>query len=75
MNFEANAEGTLLIGFGSDRETRHELSEMPAGMDVRASKHCGAWWAVAYRIPFALTDALYGRRPVPGDIMMGNFYK
>ena len=75
LNIETNAAGVALIGFGSNRADRVRLSEMPEGMDVRASRHRGAWWAVAYTIPRTLLEALYGRAPRPGDVMRGNFYK
>ena len=75
LNIETNAAGVALIGFGSNRADRVRLSEMPGGMNIRASRHRGAWWAVAYTIPKTLLQALYGRLPKPGDVMRGNFYK
>ena len=54
MNIEVNAAGCALIGFGTDRERRACLPELPEGMDIRASKHEGGWWALSYTVPAAL---------------------
>lgn len=75
MNFETNAAGVALIGLCVDRYDMKFLDAMPEGMDIRASKHEGGWWAVAYTIPYALIEKLYGRRPEPGAAMRANFYK
>jgi len=75
MNFETNADGVALIGFCVDRSDMRYLDAKPDGMNYRASKHEGGWWAVSYTIPYALLEKMYGRRPQPGDVMRGNFYK
>lgn len=75
LNIEVNAAGIALIGFGADRSSRVRLPQMPAEMKITASVHQGAWWAVAYPLPFSLFRELYGRTPVPGQYMQGNFYK
>lgn len=75
LNIEVNAGGTALIGFGAGRSDRVRLPELPEGMNIRASRHRGAWWAVAYVIPAELLRKLYGRVPAPGSVMRGNFYK
>lgn len=75
LNFETNAGGVALIGFGANRHERIRLPEMPEGMEIQASRHRGGWWAVAYRIPAELFRKLYGRVPAPGSRMRGNFYK
>lgn len=76
INFEVNAGGTALIGFGAQRKGRIRLPQMPQNMNICASKHEGAWWAVSYTIPYALIESLFdGRRPKAGDTMKGNFYK
>lgn len=74
MNIETNAAGAALIAVGEGREGRMPLESCPEGMDIRASKHAGGWWAVAYTLPFALIEALYGRPFAPGA-MRANFYK
>ena len=75
LNIEVNASGTALIGLGQDRQSRVRLPEMPRDMGICASEHRGNWWAVAYRISFALIQDLFGAVPRPGDAMRGNFYK
>lgn len=75
LNIETNAGGAALIGFGPNREQRERLPEMPEGMNLRASRHRGGWWAVAYTVPASLLKQLYGRTPAPGSRMRGNFYK
>ncbi len=75
MNIEVNAAGAALIAVGPDREHRAPLEACPESMDIRASRHGGGWWAVAYTVPFALIEALFGRPFVPGAGMRGNFYK
>lgn len=76
VNVEVNALGVALIGFGAQREDRIRLARLPENMDIRASKHAGGWWAVAYVIPFALIGELFGGRTLlPGGGMRGNFYK
>lgn len=75
LNIEANAAGAALIGIGADREHRTRLDQCPAGMDFRASRHAGEWWAVAYAVPFALIEALFARGLAPGASFAGNFYK
>ncbi|MBR6891110.1 MAG: hypothetical protein IKN05_08980 [Clostridia bacterium] len=75
MNIEVNAAGAALIGIGAGREGRRVLAECPGGMDIRASRHAGAWWAVAYSLPYALIGALFARAFRPGGVARGNFYK
>lgn len=74
INIETNAAGTALIALGAGRGDRVPLTECPPGMEIQASRHAGGWWAVRYRVPFALIASLYGRAPeVPGTLR-GNFY-
>ena len=75
VNIETNAAGAALIALGPDREHRTALTCCPEDMDICASKHAGAWWAVAYSVPFALIGELFGRPFVPGTTFWGNFYK
>ena len=74
VNIEVSASGAALIGIGEGRDGRRRLAACPPGMDIRASRHDGAWWAVAYTLPFALIEALYGRTLRPGATFHGNFY-
>lgn len=74
LNIEVNAAGAALIGLGAGREDRQVLKECPPGMDIRASKHAGGWWAVAYALPFGLVEGLYGRAFDAAGAFEGNFY-
>lgn len=74
LNFEINAGGVALIGLGASRD-RNRLPELPEGMNIRASRHRGGWWAIAYTIPKSLFEKIYGRPPKVGSTMRGNFYK
>ena len=55
INIETNCAGTMHIGFGSGRENRRVLTEIPDGLIVSRSEHNGAWWAVCYLLPCSLT--------------------
>ena len=72
VNFEVSAAGIALIGIGPDRYDRALLPALPEGMDIQASRHEGEWWAVRYRVPFALLRELFGGEP--SARMRGNFY-
>lgn len=72
INFEVSAAGVVLIGIGVGRGNRTSFDSLPAGMDVQHSKHAGGWWAVRYRIPFALIESVFGE--LPSANMRGNFY-
>lgn len=74
VNIEVNAAGAALVAVGKGREHRKKLEACPPGMGFRASKHAGGWWAVAYVVPIALIEQLYGREFTPGGRIRGNFY-
>lgn len=75
LNIETNAAGVALMEIGAERFGRTRLPGVPEGMNIRASRHRGEWWAVAYTVPKDMLKALYGRVPAPGSTMLGNFYK
>lgn len=75
INVEVNAGGAAYISFGTDRWNRTVFEAEPEGMNIRASEHDGEWWAVAYTVPNALLEQLFGRVPQPGGAMKANFYK
>ena len=75
LNVEVNALGAALIGVGKAREGRARLQTPPQGMRFEASRHAGAWWAVAYTIPAAFLRETFGFAPEAGAAMRGNFYK
>ena len=74
VNIEVNAAGAALIGIGPDRTHRTELTACPDGMDIRASRHDGDWWAVAYTIPFAWVEGMFGWSMARYPAFRGNFY-
>ena len=67
INIETNCAGVMHIGFGSGRENRRVLDEIPEGLTVSRSIHDGAWWAVCCFLPFSLTGEIEGE-------FRGNFY-
>ena len=73
VNIEVNAAGAALVAIGPDRHDRRRLADCQPGMDFRASRHDGGWWAVAYAVPFALVSDLYQRDFGPGTPFRGNF--
>jgi hypothetical protein len=83
INFETNAAGALLAGFGKGRHARKRLSpEDLAGFRIVASIHgpidgpYGAdFWTVRYRIPLMLFKNYYGDTIRPGLEGRANFYK
>ena len=74
LNIEVNAAGAALIGLGAGRAGRRVLTACPEGMDIRASRHDGGWWAVAYSLPYALIGRLFDRPFRPEGAAWGNFY-
>lgn len=80
VNFEMNAQGTLLAAFGPDRDHRKPLwPEDIAGMSVISGQEhwpeVGDNWHVDYNIPLGLFRKLYGEEIRPGDRAAANFYK
>ena len=74
INIEVNAAGAALIGLGAGRAGRRALASCPKGMDIRASRHAGGWWAVAYSLPYALIGQLFDRPFRPEGQAGGDFY-
>lgn len=83
MNFEMNAEGVLLLGFGPHRDERELLDFDPAQFSIRADvppygaeKWDKAAYAVEFAIPVSFLERLYGKLDLrPGARMAGNFQK
>lgn len=83
LNFETNAVGILLLGFGPGRENRRRLAEAEiAGFEIVPSirkpvigAHGADSWTLHYRIPQILFEARYGERIVSGTESKANFYK
>lgn len=83
LNFETNAAGALLLGFGPGRHGRRRVRpDELEGFRIRGSVP-GAWdgpvatgaWSVAYRVPQGLFRGLYGDVLRPGIAGRANFYK
>ena len=83
MNFETNAAGALLLGFGPDRENRRRLAEAEiAGFEIVPSIlapvigfHGADFWTLHYRIPMTLFERCYGEKVRSGARSKANFYK
>jgi hypothetical protein len=83
LNFETNAAGAMLLGFGPGR---HDRKRVPpddlAGFRIQGSVR-GAWdgpigadsWTVRYRVPQMLFKKCYGEVLRPGIAGKANFYK
>jgi len=83
LNFETNAAGAMLLGFGPGR---HDRKRVPpddlAGFRIQGSVR-GAWdgrieagsWTVRYRVPQMLFRKYYGEVLRPGLAGKANFYK
>ena len=75
INLECNAQDAMLIGLGRGREDRRGPDRMPGELHLTASLHDGAWWAVAYELPFSFLEAMFSRPFTASGEMRGNFYK
>lgn len=60
INVEVNCAGVMHIGFGSGRDDRRVLQQVPDGVRISHSRHDGAWWAVCYTLPFSLIGRCAG---------------
>jgi hypothetical protein len=80
LNFEMNANGTLLAQFGPDRDHRKPLwPEDVANMSIVSGEEnwpeVGDNWHVEYSVPFELFRKFYGEDVRPGHRAAANFYK
>jgi hypothetical protein len=81
LNFEMNADATLLLGLGTDRHNRLQLQEEEAdGVRVvpgrGVDRHGQPFWSIELSISFSWLKAWFpGFEPVPGANMRANFYK
>ncbi len=76
FNFEINANGALLLGFGRDRESRVRLEEDPSQFDIRVSRFETGGWSLAYRVPLCFLQKYIPTASFhSGNRMQGNFYK
>lgn len=74
LNIESNAAGTVHIGLGAGRPDRKVWTELPEGFSITASKHEGAWWAVAYTVPASFLKEIFGEALGAGCAFRANFY-
>ncbi len=83
FNFETNAAGTVLLGFGTGRHGRVRVPpDDLAGFRIQGSV-AGAWdgpireasWTVRYRVPQLLFRKYYADVLRPGTAGKANFYK
>lgn len=83
LNFEVNAEGVMLLGFGPDRHDRRLLDFDPARFRISADVPPGKaaewnepYYTLQFDIPVAFLEELYGVLELkPGTVMAGNFQK
>ena len=82
LNFETNAAGAMLLGFGTGRHGRKRISpDDLAGFRIQGTVP-GAWdgptgadsWTVRYRVPQMLFRKCYGETLRPGVAGRANFY-
>jgi hypothetical protein len=83
LNFEINAEGVMLLGFGQARENRRLLDFDPALFGIWADVPAGgasAWkepfYRIGFSIPVSFLEGLYGPLGLGcGSRLAGNFQK
>lgn len=76
INFEMNAAGAMLCGFGKERDGRESVHDM--GITLPAPKVTieENSWTLTLLIPFSFIKDLYGRCDFKeGDVLTGNFFK
>ncbi len=81
MNFETNALGTLLLGFGYIRPGRGRLWDIPPEtFQIETTvkdpaQYDGKFWEIGYTIPFEMINRTYGATGLgSGSKIRGNFY-
>lgn len=83
LNFELNAEGVMLLGFGEVREGRKLIDFKPEDFQIAADVPpygSSAWdkpfYTVQFAIPVEFLEGLYGKLELrSGAVMAGNFQK
>jgi hypothetical protein len=75
FNFEMNANGALLSGYGENR-SRRTVSQVSAWHAVCTAEIAEHSWSVLLRIPMELICEVYQREPLKkGDTFTCNFFK
>lgn len=76
LNFECNANGTLLCEYGKNKENRNCLSDLGVALPEVISIKKEDIWGYELFIPLSLIRSIYGNSMFrSGDILTGNFYK
>ncbi|NLJ41542.1 MAG: hypothetical protein GX352_08040 [Clostridiales bacterium] len=84
FNFEINAIGTLLLGFGSNRDDRimvedvfQDLFNIKSSVDRdKADQYSDDQWILEFSIPYSFIEKYYGKQNFEaGKKMKGNFQK
>lgn len=84
FNFELNAIGTLLLGLGSDRNSRSLIEDVSQDIfNIKSSvgkdnvhDYRDDFWTLEFSIPYSFIEHYYGKQDfTPGKRMKGNFQK
>lgn len=75
FNFEASAAAVVHLGVGVGRHGRTTFTALPEGIEIQASDHKGAWWAISYFIPAQFLKEYFDVELKEGMKMRGNIYK
>lgn len=80
INIETNVLGYMLIGIGSDRNDRKNITVDEETMQIVAStkdveSYDGKGWTVSYQIPFSFLEKHYGEIDFIKDGLLANLYK
>ncbi len=76
LNMEANANGTLLLGLGTQRHDRKPVRGMDCPLPQLTAWREGAFWGWQAFVPLSMLQAIYGVSDfAPGTVLRGNFYK
>ncbi|MDD6308797.1 MAG: carbohydrate-binding family 9-like protein [Clostridia bacterium] len=79
FNFETNVLGTMLLGFGEERENRESVAVDDAFEIVSSVKNAETYqdemWTISYQIPFAFLKKYYGDLDIVQDGLRANLCK
>ena len=84
FNFEINAIGTLLLGWGKDRHNRTlidngslDIFNLKSSVDKDlVSEYKDNYWTLEFEIPYSFIEEYYGKQSfLSGKKMKGNFQK
>lgn len=76
INFECNANGALLCGYGTTKKDRNFIKDL--GIPQPSVKACRGpnLWGYELFIPLSLIQEIYGNSSFrTGDLLKGNFFK